>query len=77
MTPELGIIEGYFGRCWTHDERCDVISRLAPAGYRFFHYAPKIDTFLRRDWQWQVAVRELATPKSVPTSRKRVVFRER
>jgi hyaluronoglucosaminidase len=51
VTPELGIIEGYFGRCWTHEERCDVVSRLAPAGYRFFHYAPKIDTFLRRDWQ--------------------------
>jgi hyaluronoglucosaminidase len=47
----LGIIEGYFGRCWTHLERCDVISRLAPAGYRFFHYAPKIDTLLRRDWR--------------------------
>lgn len=51
MIPELGIIEGYFGRCWTHAERCAVISRLGPAGYRFFHYAPKIDTFLRRDWQ--------------------------
>jgi hyaluronoglucosaminidase len=51
VTPELGIIEGYFGRCWTHDERCDVISRLAPAGYRFFHYAPKIDARLRRDWR--------------------------
>jgi hyaluronoglucosaminidase len=51
MIPQLGIIEGYFGRCWTHQERCAVVSRLAPAGYRFFHYAPKIDTFLRRDWQ--------------------------
>jgi hyaluronoglucosaminidase len=51
MTPELGIIEGYFGRCWTHDERVDVVRRLAPAGYRFLHYAPKIDTLLRRDWQ--------------------------
>lgn len=50
MTPELGIIEGYFGRCWTHDERVDVIRRLAPAGYRFIHYAPKIDSLLRRDW---------------------------
>ena len=51
MTPELGIIEGYFGRCWSHEDRCAVICRLGPAGYRFFHYAPKIDTFLRRDWQ--------------------------
>lgn len=51
MTPELGIIEGYFGRCWSHEDRCAVITRLGPAGYRFFHFAPKIDTFLRRDWQ--------------------------
>ncbi len=51
MTPELGIIEGYFGRCWSHEERCAVISPLGAAGYRFFHYAPKIDMFLRRDWQ--------------------------
>ncbi len=51
MTPELGIIEGYFGRCWTPDARRAVISRLGPAGYRFFHYAPKIDAQLRRDWR--------------------------
>jgi hyaluronoglucosaminidase len=51
MTPELGIIEGYFGRCWSHADRCAVISCLGSAGYRFFHYAPKIDTCLRRDWQ--------------------------
>ncbi len=49
--PELGIIEGYFGRSWTWAERAEVIDRLAPAGYRFIHYAPKIDARLRRDWQ--------------------------
>ncbi len=51
MTPELGIIEGYFGRCWSHEDRCAVITRLGTAGYGFFHYAPKIDAYLRRDWQ--------------------------
>ncbi len=51
MIPELGIIEGYFGRCWQWNDRADVIDRLAPAGYRFFHYAPKIDARLRREWQ--------------------------
>jgi hyaluronoglucosaminidase len=49
--PELGIIEGYFGRSWSWEARADVIDRLAPAGYQFFHYAPKIDGRLRRDWQ--------------------------
>jgi hypothetical protein len=51
VIPELGIIEGYFGRTWTWAERTAVVERLGPAGYRFFHYAPKIDTKLRRDWQ--------------------------
>jgi hyaluronoglucosaminidase len=51
MTPELGTIEGYFGRAWSWNARGAVIARLAPAGYRFFHYAPKLDTRLRRDWQ--------------------------
>lgn len=51
MKPKLGIIEGYFGRSWDWDARADVVTRLAPSGYGFFHYAPKIDGKLRRDWQ--------------------------
>jgi beta-N-acetylglucosaminidase len=48
MIPPLGIIEGYFGRAWSWDDRGAVIARLAPAGYCFYHYAPKIDAKLRR-----------------------------
>lgn len=48
--PELGIIEGYFGPPWSFAERRAVVARLAPAGYRVFHYAPKADRHLRRDW---------------------------
>lgn len=51
MIPELGIIEGYFGRAWNWAERMQVVNRLAPAGYSFFHYAPKIDDKLRRNWR--------------------------
>ena len=51
MTAELGIIEGYFGRSWSWSDRADVVRTLAPAGYRFFHYAPKADSKLRREWQ--------------------------
>lgn len=47
----LGIIEGFFGRSWTWSERLSVVRRLAPAGYGFFHYAPKFDAKLRRKWQ--------------------------
>lgn len=51
MMPELGIIEGYFGRAWSWEDRAEVINRLAPIGYEFFHYAPKIDSHLRRNWR--------------------------
>ena len=51
MIPELGIIEGYFGVPWTHAERKDVLARLRPLGYSFYHYAPKADAFLRRRWR--------------------------
>ncbi len=51
MTPELGIIEGYFGRPWDWAARADVVATLAPAGYRFFLHAPKADAFLRRRWR--------------------------
>ncbi len=51
ILPELGIIEGYFGPAWSWAERRAVVERLAPAGYGLFHYAPKADAHLRRDWR--------------------------
>ena len=51
MVPELGVIEGYFGRPWRSDDRAFVIGRLRAIGYAFFHYAPKADAHLRRRWR--------------------------
>lgn len=51
MTPELGIVEGFFGIPWSWEERRDTVSFLAPHGYRFYLYAPKADPYLRRRWQ--------------------------
>jgi hyaluronoglucosaminidase len=51
MTPELGIIEGFFGRPYSWDERADMVRALAPAGYGFYLYAPKADAILRRRWR--------------------------
>ena len=50
MTPELGVIEGFFGRPYEWQEREAVARFLAPHGFGFYLYAPKADTFLRRDW---------------------------
>lgn len=51
MTPELGIIEGYFGNPWPHAERKHVAAEARRLGYSFFHYAPKADDFLRSRWR--------------------------
>jgi hyaluronoglucosaminidase len=50
-TPELGIIEGFYGRPWSWADRRNTVSVLAPHGYRFYLYAPKADAYLRRRWQ--------------------------
>jgi hypothetical protein len=51
VTPELGVVDGRFGRPWAWDERSVVMRTLAQAGYRFHHYGPKADRHLRRDWR--------------------------
>lgn len=50
MTP-LGIIEGYYGRPWSAEDRVALIADLAPVGFSFFIHAPKADPFLRRRWR--------------------------
>lgn len=60
---ELGIVEGYFGRPWSWQEREGVMRLLAGHGYRFFHYAPKADAFLRRRWRELHGADELAAIK--------------
>ena len=48
--PELGIIEGFYGRPWTWEERTGTMRFAAGHGYEFYLYAPKADAFLRRRW---------------------------
>lgn len=49
--PQLGLIEGFYGRPWSWQEREQTVSFLAARGYDFFLYAPKADPYLRRRWQ--------------------------
>lgn len=49
--PDLGVIEGFFGRPYTWAERADMVTTLKPAGYGFYLYAPKADGWLRRRWR--------------------------
>lgn len=49
--PPLGIIEGFFGRSWTWDNRKQYAKFLALNMFNFYIYAPKSDSFLRKQWQ--------------------------
>jgi hyaluronoglucosaminidase len=60
VIPELGIIEGFFGRPWTWAQRAEAVRFLAPHGYLFYLYAPKADVHLRRRWQEPYPEAELA-----------------
>ena len=59
MTPELGLIEGFFGLPWSWEERRDAVDFLAPHGFGFYLYAPKADAFLRKRWQEPHPEREM------------------
>jgi hyaluronoglucosaminidase len=46
-----GVIEGFFGKPWGWPARCGSAEFLRDNGYRFYVYAPKAETFLRRRWR--------------------------
>lgn len=50
-TPELGLIEGFYGPLWPWESRYAVARYLADAGYGFYHYAPKADPQVRSHWR--------------------------
>ncbi len=45
------MIEGFYGKPWSWEEREETVRFLATHGYRFYIYAPKADPYLRRKWQ--------------------------
>ena len=46
-----GVIEGFYGRPWSHDQRLDLIDFISRHGMNTFAYAPKDDPLLRRQWR--------------------------
>jgi len=60
-TP-VGVIEGFFGKTWSWDDRAAYAEFLNSLGFRFYIYAPKQDRFLRQQWReaWPAATAEQA-----------------
>lgn len=47
----IGIVEGFFGPAWPHNERLSYAEFLAQNGGDFYIYAPKQDPHLRKAWR--------------------------
>lgn len=50
-TTPLGIIEGFFGREWSWEDRVSYADFLARYRFDFYIYAPKSDSHLRKQWR--------------------------
>ncbi|QYH34929.1 protein O-GlcNAcase [Salinibacterium sp. M195] len=46
-----GVIEGYYGLPWSHEQRLGLISFLAERGMNTFVYSPKDDPLVRHEWR--------------------------
>lgn len=46
-----GVIEGFYGRPWTHQQRLSMVDFAARNRLNTILYAPKDDPYLRRDWR--------------------------
>lgn len=55
-----GVIEGFYGRPWRHDQRLALFPRLAAWGFTSYVYAPKDDIKLRARWREPYDDAELA-----------------
>jgi len=46
-----GVIEGFYGRAWTHAQRLEMLEWIAGAGMNSFVYGPKDDIKIRARWR--------------------------
>lgn len=55
-----GVVEGFYGRPWSHAERLDLLEQLAALGLNTYFYAPKNDLKHRAIWRETYDDAELA-----------------
>ncbi|QNO37716.1 beta-N-acetylglucosaminidase domain-containing protein [Protaetiibacter sp. SSC-01] len=48
---ERGVIEGFYGEPWTHEERLRLVAELGRLGMNRYVYAPKDDPYHRKRWR--------------------------
>jgi len=71
-----GVIEGFFGKAWSWEERIGYARFLRQSGFDFYLYAPKSDTHLRRKWRapWPEAEARKITELAIAYRKQGVKF---
>ncbi len=59
MFKYRGIIEGFYGQPWSHQERLKLLNWMGRMGYTHYLYAPKADTYHRSDWRSPYPTQEM------------------
>ena len=49
--PERGVVEGFYGTPWTHQDRLDILRFEGAHGMNVYYYAPKDDPYHRKLWR--------------------------
>jgi len=57
---ETGVIEGFYGPPWSHQDRLDVLRFMGQVGLTTYYYAPKDDPYHRERWRESYPQDELA-----------------
>lgn len=60
-----GVVEGFYGRPWSHQERLEMISFLGKMNMNTYLFAPKDETKHRTDWRTPYTPAELSQFKSI------------
>jgi len=47
----LGVIEGFYGPPWSHQDRLDILAFMEEVGLADYVYAPKDDPYHRARWR--------------------------
>jgi hypothetical protein len=49
--PERGVVEGFYGAPWTHQDRVEILRFEGMHGMNVYYYAPKDDPYHRKRWR--------------------------
>lgn len=64
---QTGVIEGFYGPPWSHQDRLDVLRFMGSVGLSHYYYAPKDDPYHRDRWREQYPDDDLARLRELAT----------